>query len=665
VSAARRYAGRMSVPALKLADFDTSVRIQDDLFRHINGAWLDATPIPDDLPSYGSFVRLREEAERAVHDIVTALEPDGDPGSETSKLANLYAAFMDEDRIESLGAAPLAPILARIDAIASVADLSAYLGWAARHGLGGLVAMGPDADPGDPARYAWFVTQSGLGLPDEEYYRLEAHAAVREAYRAHVARTLALAGTPEADADAQARTVLDLETAIAACHWDKVRTRDLNQMYCPQTWQEFTQGAPGLDWEALREAAGVAPQMLPGLVNAQRTYPAGAAALVAAEPLEAWRAWARWHAVSALSPYLSDAFVQERFDFYGRTLAGTPALKARWKRGVALVEGVMGEAIGARYVEAHFPPAAKARADELVANLLEAYRRSIAGLDWMSPATKAEALAKLAGFKPMIGYPVKWRDYTDLVVTPGDLVGSVLAAGEFEFVYDLAKLARPLDREEWEMTPQTVNAYYHPLRNVIVFPAAILQPPFFNPDADDPVNYGGIGAVIGHEIGHGFDDQGSATDAQGRLRDWWTDEDRAAFEARTAALVAQYDALAPLAAPEVRVNGRLTLGENIGDLGGCAIAYRAWQISRESAPSPDDLLDGLTPAQRFFCGYGAIWQRKSRPEFARQVAAVDPHSPDEHRANQVVKNVAAFHEAFGTAPGDGLWLDPAERVSIW
>ena len=655
----------MSLPALNLADFDASIRPQDDLFRHANGAWLESTPIPDHLPSYGSFLELREAAEWAVNDIITHLAPDDDPASEASKIAHLYATFLDEARIEELGGAPLAPVLERIDDIVDRADLSDYFGWAARHGLGSIIDMGPDADAGDPSRYVWFMTQSGLGLPDEEYYRLDEHAEIRESYRAHIARTLALSGIGETESRKQARAVLALETAIAACHWDKVRCRDLNQMYCPQTWDEFTAGAPGILWEALREAAGIAAEALTEVVNAQRTYPAGVAALAASEPLATWRAWARWHAISALSPYLSDAFVQERFDFYGRTLSGTPELKARWKRGVALVEAVMGEAIGARYVATHFPPAAKARADELVANLLEAYRRSITDLDWMSPATKQEALKKLDGFKPMIGYPLKWRDYSDLVVTPGDLVGCVLAADEFEFDYNLGKLSRPLDREEWEMTPQTVNAYYHPLRNVIVFPAAILQPPFFNPEADDAVNYGGIGAVIGHEIGHGFDDQGSATDAEGRLRDWWTEADRAAFEERTAALVGQYDALSPVAAPEVHVNGRLTLGENIGDLGGLSIAYLAWQISREASAASEEPIDGYTPAQRLFLGYGACWQRKSRPEFARQMAAIDPHSPDEHRANQVPKNIPAFHEAFGTVPGDGMWLDPSQRVKIW
>ena len=654
---------RMTVPAIDFTSFDPSIRPQDDLFRHVNGSWLARTEIPADRPRYGAFDQLVEASQQAINEIITGLEPDPDPAVQTSKIANLYAAFMDEAHIEEQEAAPLTPILARIDAIDSTDALSSYFGWAARHGLGSIVGMGADADPGDPSRSVWFIGQSGLGLPDEEYYRLDQHAAIRDAYVAYIEKALRLAGVD--DADAQAKAVLELETQIASCHWDKVRTRDLVQMYCLQSWSEFTAGAPGIDWDGLREAAGMPADTPTEVVNAQRTFPADVAALVTPGKLGAWRSWARFHATSALSPYLSSVFVETRFDFYSRTLAGTPQLRDRWKRGVALVEGAMGEAVGQLYVAKHFPPQVKAQADTLVANLLEAYRRSITALDWMTPDTKTEALDKLAGFKPMIGYPSKWRDYSNLTIIPGDLVGSVMNATQFEFDYEIGKLSRPMDREEWEMTPQTVNAYYHPLRNVIVFPAAILQPPFFNPDADDAVNYGGIGAVIGHEIGHGFDDKGSATDAQGRLRNWWTDADRAAFEARTSALVGQYDALSPWAAPDVHLNGKLTLGENIGDLGGLSIACLAWQISREGTNASDEPIDGYTPAQRLFLNWAAVWQGKSRTEFARRIAATDPHSPNEHRADQVARNIPAFHEAFGTVPGDGMWLDPADRVSIW
>ena len=652
----------MNSAVLNFDDFDTSTPVADDLYRHVNGHWLDTVVIPEDRPAWGAFYVLREQSEKAINDIITGLEP-ADSDGEAAKIARLYANFMDEAHADELGATPLDHIFEKIDAIATTTDLARYLGWATRHGIGGLLDVDRDADPGDPSRYVVFFGQGGLGLPDEEYYRLEQHQAIRDAYLAHIERSLALAGIE--DAAVQAKVVFDLETAIAACHWDKVRLRDLVQMYHPQTWAEFVDEAPALHLDELREAAGLSVEHVADVINAQNTFPAAVAELFTDDRLDAWRSWARWDAVASLSPYLSAAFVDEHFDFYGRTLQGTPVNRERWKRGVSLVEGVMGEAVGKIYVASHFPPEAKAAADALVANLLEAYRRSITALDWMGDATKAEALRKLDGFRPKIGYPAKWRDYSALVIDD-DLVANVVRASAFDFDYRTGQAGGPVDKDEWEMFPQTVNAYYHPLRNEIVFPAAIMQPPFFNVAADDAVNYGGIGAVIGHEIGHGFDDQGSATDATGRLRDWWTDDDRAAFEARTAGLVAQYDALSPMAAPDVKINGKLTLGENIGDLGGLSIAYLAWTIAREAAgDTSDDLIDGYTPAQRLFLNWAAVWQDKSRPELARQRAAVDPHSPDEHRCNQVAKNVPAFHEAFGVQPGDGMWLPPEDRVKIW
>jgi len=653
----------MNTPALKFDDFDDAVAAKNDLFAHVNGHWLATAAIPEDRPRWGAFDVLREASNNAIHDIITGLQPGDDPGSEASKISRLFAGFMDEARAEELGAGPLAHIFAKIDAIATTTDLARYLGWAMRHGLGGLMDIDRDADPGNPERYVVFFGQGGLGLPDEEYYRLEQHAPIREAYVAHIERTLALAG--EIDAAGQARAVMDLETAIAACHWDKVRLRDLVQMYHLQPWDEFVAEAPQLHLDELREAAGLARVCVAEVVNAQQSFPADVAGLVTNDALPAWRSWARWQVASSLSPYLSAAFVDERFDFYGRTLQGIPVNRERWKRGVSLVEGVMGEAVGKIYVADHFPPEAKAAMDQLVANLLEAYKRSITSLDWMGEATKAEALRKLAGFRPKIGYPAKWRDYSGLSVGD-DLVANVVMADAFEFDYRTSQAGGPVDKDEWDMFPQTVNAYYHPLRNEIVFPAAILQPPFFNVDADDAVNYGGIGAVIGHEIGHGFDDEGSATDANGRLRNWWTDDDRTAFESRTAGLVAQYDALSPSAAPEVKLNGKLTLGENIGDLGGLSIAYLAWSIAREAAGDmSDEPVDGYTPTQRLFLSWGAVWQTMTRPEMARQLAAVDPHSPDEHRCNQVAKNVPAFVAAFGVQPGDGMWLAPEDRVKIW
>jgi len=399
------------------------------------------------------------------------------------------------------------------------------------------------------------------------------------------------------------------------------------------------------------------------LVVAQPSFFPGVAALLTPERLPTWQAWAKWKLVSSLSPYLSRAFVDERFHFYGTVLFGTPQLKERWKRGVALVEGALGEAVGKVYVERHFSATAKERMDTLVANLIEAYRRSITDLEWMTAETKEQALDKLAKFRPHIGFPTRWRDYTALEVRPDDLLGNVMRASAFEVDRSLAKIGAPIDREEWLMTPQTVNAYYHPLRNEIVFPAAILQPPFFNADADDAVNYGGIGAVIGHEIGHGFDDQGSTCDGDGALRDWWTTKDREAFEARTAALVEQYDALSPELADGRHVNGRLTIGENIGDLGGLTIAYLAHQIATEGSGAGP--LDGYTAEQRLFLSWGAIWQAKARPEAVQPRLATDPHSPNEFRCNQIVRNLDAFHAAFGVTEADGLWLPEDQRVKIW
>ena len=661
--ASRAHSGivmRVKTSILDTSVFDAAVPPTQDLFRHVNGRWLETTAIPEDRPMWGAFDALREAAEEAVRDIITGLPADAD--DEAGKIAALYASFMDEARANALGAAPLESIFQRIDAIDGVEALASYWGWAARYGVGGVFDIDRDADPGDPARYVVFVGQAGIGLPDEEYYRLESHAEIRRLYLAHMTRSLELADVE--DAAGQARAAFDLETAIAACHWDKVRLRDLTQMYHLQTWDDFVAETPVLHLDALREAAELAPGRVAEVVNAQRTFPAGIAELATGDRLAGWRSWARWQAVRSLAPYLGSDLVDERFDFYGRTLQGTPQLRERWKRGVTLTQSVMGEAIGKIYVRDHFPPEAKAAADQLVANLLEAYRRSITALTWMSEPTKAEALKKLAGFRPKIGYPNRWRDYGALTVGD-DLVGNVLAANAFEFDYRMGQAMGPVDPDEGGMFPQTVNAYYHPLRNEIVFPAAILQPPFFNPDADDAVNYGGIGAVIGHEIGHGFDDQGSATDASGRLRDWWTDADRAAFETRTAGLVAQYDALSPSAAPDVRLNGKLTLGENIGDLGGLGIACLAWQIAQEAVGLAETLIDDFTPQQRLFLSWAACWQTKVRPEMARQLTAVDPHSPAEHRCNQVVKNLPEFVEAFGVEPGDGMWLPPDQRVKIW
>ncbi|MGO4956279.1 M13 family metallopeptidase [Luteococcus sp. Sow4_B9] len=654
-------------PALDASALDPATRPQDDLFRHVNGSWLTRTPIDADKASASAFQTVREQSRQAVREIVEELAADGapDPGSEAGKIAALYGTFMDTETVEALGAAPLLPLLERVDRIADAQSLAQFWGWCLQHELSAPFALGPDADMDNPTRYAMFCHQSGLGLPDREYYLEDSHAELREAYLAHVAEMLGLAGV--ADADEQAALVLDLETRIAAAHWTRERSRDLGAKHNPTSWARLTEELPALHLDAVARGLAVEADELDLVINCQPSYLSGLAELVTDENLPAWRAWARWHLVHDLANFLSDDFVTGTFDFYQTRLMGVQEQEPRWKRGVALVEWVLGMAVGRIYVERYFSPEARQRMDELVAHLLEAYRQSISQLDWMGEQTRQEALHKLEQFRPKIGHPRAWRSHDALEVIPGDLVGSILQGGLFEWRRAVDKLRTPMDPDEWLMYPQTVNAYYHPLRNEIVFPAAILQPPFFNPQADDAVNYGAIGSVIGHEIGHGFDDQGSRCDGDGRLRDWWTAEDRAAFSARADALKAQYAALTPRQLtdddPRPHVNGELTIGENIGDLGGLGIALKAWQISTDGEdPEP---VDGLTGLQRLFHGYATIWRAKYRDETARRLLVIDPHSPAEFRTNQVAMNQDAFHEAFQTAPGDGMWLAPEERVRIW
>jgi putative endopeptidase len=642
------------------AELDPAVRPQDDLYRHVNGQWIARTPIPDDKARYGSFLVLAEEAEKAVLEIIEQAQ-NAKLGTLEKKVGDLYASFMDAERIEALGAAPLAPLLAEVDAIADVDVLLATIGRLERRGVPGFVQLFVDNDPGDPERYLVFVEQGGLGLPDEAYYREEKHAETRVAYRAHVERMLALAGLDEVAA--RAERVVALETALAAHHWDTVRCRDAQATYNLTTFDEWAARAAGVELATWREGYGIPAETLAEVVLRQPDVTNGIAAELTGRDLDEWRDWLRYAVVRSMAPYLSSAFVDESFAFFGRTLTGAPELRARWKRGVGLVERSMGEAVGATYVERHFKPTAKAAMDDLVANLVEAYRQSIETLEWMTPATRERALDKLQKFTPKIGYPDRWRDYSSLTIDAGDLLANVQAAGEFEFQRELKKIGSPIDRDEWFMTPQTVNAYYNPGFNEIVFPAAILQLPFFDEGRDAAANYGAIGAVIGHEIGHGFDDQGSRFDGDGRLHDWWTEEDRTAFEARTASLIAQYDALEPMETPGHHVNGALTIGENIGDLGGLGIAWKAYLLSLDGAEPP--VIDGLTAAQRFFLSWAQAWQIAIRPEEALRLLSIDPHSPNEFRCNQIVRNLDAFYEAFDLSPADQLWLDPGARVAIW
>ncbi len=649
------------VSGLPLEDLSPDIRPQDDLFRHVNGAWIERTEIPDDKARWGSFHLLAEQAEKDVRVIIEEAVA-AEPGSETRKIGDLYTSFMDTERIAALGAAPIAGQLAAVDGIDTVDGLLRTLGALERDGVSGLFGLYVEPDPGNPQRYVPFVVQSGLSLPDESYYRLENFADTRREFRGHVERMLTLAGVP--DAAAEADRVVALETELASHHWDNVRSRDAVATYNLRTWTEFLQLA-GVDLTPWLAALAPGKETaFDEVVVYQPSFVESLGALLVPDRLDQWKAWLRFAIVRGAAPLLSDEFVAENFAFYGTQLTGVPTLRERWKRGVSLVESAMGEAVGRVYVERHFPPAAKEAMDELVANLIEAYRRSIRSLEWMTPETRDRALAKLDAFTPKVGYPVRWKDYSALEIDATDLVGNARRAHIVEHDRQLAKVGQPIDRDEWFMTPQTVNAYYNPLMNEIVFPAAILQYPFFDVDRDDAANYGGIGAVIGHEIGHGFDDQGSRYDGDGSLRDWWTDADRAAFEERTKSLIAQYDALTPRGLDgQHHVNGALTIGENIGDLGGLGIALKAYAISLGDEPAP--VIDGYTGIQRLLLSWAAIWQQKGRDAETIRLLTIDPHSPNEFRCNQIVRNVDAFYDAFGVTETDDLWLDPAERVTIW
>ena len=687
---------------LETAHTDTSVRPQDDLFRFVNGQWLATAEIPADRPSSGAFTTLRDESEAACRQIVeelaeqfSSVAPEGASkvlSTNRGRVGALYEAFMDEAHLEELGAEPLAEELAPVLGASSKEELARALGEMTPVGFMGVVGADVEVDINDPERYTSWVGQSGLGLPDESYYREEAQAPLRQAYVEHVARMMALAGLTDsfgASGEDLAERVMAVETALAKGHWDRVTCRDVEKMNNPMSWQQIVDSAPDLPWNEWREgiraaARGAGVEQTPFLEEAivtQPDYLPHAAGVWQETDLEDLQAWAAWHVVHGRASLLSAAFVEENFDFYGRTLQGTDELRPRWKRGVGLVESCLGEALGEIYVERHFPPSHKSAMEALVGRLIEAYHKSISSLEWMSPATRERALEKLALFTPKIGYPVRWRDYSAVEVVPGDVLASVRSVERADMAYSLNKLTKPVDRDEWHMTPQTVNAYYNPTMNEIVFPAAILQPPFFDPQADDAVNYAGIGAVIGHEIGHGFDDQGSTFDGTGKVSDWWTQEDREAFTERTSALISQYDAYTPEVvvakhrdagteqAEIPHVNGALTIGENIGDLGGLGIALKAYSLALADAgiPSVDEapVIDGLTGLQRFFYSWARIWRSKSRPDYAELLLTVDPHSPAEFRCNGIVRNVDAFYKAFAVDSNDALWLSPNERVSIW
>ena len=647
---------------------NTDIRPQDDLFGHVNGTWLDETQIPSDRAAWGPFVMLADAAEQQVRDIIedcAAGRVGGDGHGDAQKIGDLYASFLDEARVNELGSTPIQETLAEIEALSDLGELAEFLGRFERRGGGGLFGSFVDTDDRNSDRYLVNITQGGIGLPDETYYREEKFAEIRAKYVDYLERMLTLAERP--DARATAETVLALETRLAQGHWERAATRDVIKTYNLTSYAELRAMLPSFDLEVYVRNLGGDEQTLAESIVREPSYLTHLEGVLAETDMAQWKAFLTVRAIRSAAAYLSDEFVETNFDFYGRTLSGTPELRARWKRGVALVEGGLGEAVGREYVARHFPPRSKELMDDLVANLLEAYRQSIAALDWMGEETKQRAFEKLDTFRPKIGYPVKWRDYSGLQISKDDLVGNVTAISAFETDRQLKKIGAPVDRDEWFMLPQTVNAYYNPGTNEICFPAGILQKPFFDADADPAENYGGIGAVIGHEIGHGFDDQGAQYDGHGNLNDWWTADDKAAFELKSKALIDQYDGFEPRNLPGEHVNGALTVGENIGDLGGLTIALKAYRIFLGQAPDSTEPVperDGLTGIQRLFVNWAYCWRTKRRNELDQQYLATDPHSPPEFRAN-IVRNLDEFHDAFGTRPGDGLWLDPEDRVRIW
>ncbi len=657
-----------AVPALPLAQqrsgidlsaIDSSVRPQEDFWRFANGKWLAATAIPADRPAWDTFNALRETTQGQLRGLIEGIDPQSTDG-ERRKLTDFYASFMDERQVEAAGLGALMPELDRIHALAGTAALPALFGHLARLWVRTPFYLDVGPDEHDATVYVGHLAQGRLGLPDRDYYlKDDAHfLTIRTAYRTHIAKLLSLAGGPAGEADADA--IISLETALARLQWTRVQNRDPVKTYNRRTVAALPALTADDAWPSWLAAVGIGRDVR-DLVVFQPSYFDGLGAVLRDVPLATWRAYLTYNLLSAYAPYLSAAFAAEDYAFEQRALRGVPEFQPRWKRAVAIVDRSMGFALGKLYVERHFPPANKARAEAMIAQMMAVYRTSIETLDWMGPETRRQALAKLAAMRARIGYPEKWRDYDGLVVRRDDLVGNVMRARRFDHAFWTAKVGQKVDRDEWFTTPQIVNAFYSPSKNEITFPAGILQPPFFDAGAEDAANYGGIGTVIGHEISHGFDDEGSHFDGDGNLRNWWTPEDRDRFEARTRGLVAQYDAFSSL--PGYRVNGALTLGENIADNSGLAVAVKSYRRSLEGRPAP--VIDGYTGEQRLFLAFAQIWKDKVRDAARIERIKTDPHSPGQFRANGALRNQTAFDEAFGVKPGDGMYLPPDQRISLW
>ena len=645
---------------INLANMDTTVSPGDNFHAYVNGTWTNNTPIPADRSSYGIDYILDDKSQENVRAIIEeASKGNFAYGSEEQKIGDLYESYMNTQRRDSLGTAPLTTELKRIDGIASYKDLAAYFARANKLGLVVPVQIVVGEDLKNPREYMLYTWQGGLGMPEREYY-LQQDARTKEIrakYREHISNMFRIAGLPGGSADVD--KLLALESQIAAAHIRKEDTRDMIALYNKYALSDLPALMPDFAWSVLFDEAGIHKQ--DSIVITQVQYIKSLNNIIKNTPLETWRTYFKWSLLHSSATSLHSDLDRENFQFYGKALYGMQELRPQWRRAVIVVDDNLGEIVGKVYVKKHFPPEAKERVLTLVDNLLKAYETSIKELDWMSDETKKEALDKLSKFTPKIGYPDKWRDYSALTIVKGDLYGNLQRAKEFEYKRMIGKLGKPVDREEWYMTPQTLNAYYNPPLNEIVFPAAILQPPYFNMNAEDAVNYGAIGAIIGHEIGHGFDDQGSTFDGDGVIRNWWTEKDREEFKRRTGKLVAQYNEFKVL--PDLNVNGEFTLGENIGDLGGLSIAIKAYKASLNGKPAP--VLDGFTGEQRVLIGYGQSWLIKRREEVLRTMVATDPHAPEQFRINGVVRNVPEFYTAFNVKPTDSLYLAPEKRVKIW
>ncbi|MFZ6742542.1 M13 family metallopeptidase [Undibacterium sp. JH2W] len=641
---------------------DGAVRAQDDFFRHVNGSWLKNTEIPSDRSSAGAFMDLREAVVPRLHGIIEGLaKAKNKPGTDAQKIADMYASYMDTAHIDSLGLKPLQNEFAKVDSLSDKKQIPGLIAWLNRASIGAPYEFQIHQDNKDSTKYVLDLGQSGLGLPDRDYYLNSDDAKLKEfrtKYQAHVEKMLSLAG--DKDAAKHAADILALETELAKAQWTKVELRDPVKAYNKIEVSKLDALTPGYDWNAYLSDLGVKGK-IDYVIVSQPSYLTGLNKILQETSLDNLKTYFKWHILRSAAGQLPTQFSDESFAFNSTTLRGIPVQEPRWKRGVRLADSALGESLGKMYVAKHFPAESKAKMEKLVGNLLLAYKQSIDTLDWMSPETKKEAQAKLSTFMPKIGYPNKWRDYSGLTIAKGDAIANLRNSRIYAAQFELDKLGKPVDRDEWGMTPQTVNAYYNPELNEIVFPAAILQPPFFNAKADDAVNYGGIGAVIGHEISHGFDDQGAQYDGLGNLRDWWTKEDHAKFAAKTAVLVKQYSAFSPI--PGYNVNGELTLGENIADNSGLAIAYKAYKLSLGGKPAP--VIGGLTGDQRFFMGFAQVWRGKMREASTIVQLKTDPHSPAEIRANGTLRNMAGFYDAYKLKEGDKMYLTPTERVSIW